>query len=1043
MKERNVVLILVMVLVVACTVQAQVIISADRAGGASGDRSPIGVYTGDSNSLPTEAGGLIAGNYVFSDRDYLWMTPPAQLNGVEYIRTFNSDKGTSATYTVTTSMAARLFIGIDDRFDDPQAIADGIVANFASAGTFTPAGYGPTIAGDGHTLFLYWRDMDPNTYVFQSASSGNNYNTIGAIDPAMDPLPQVDAGPGGVVWNWPATQLNGSVDDADPLDGPAGTLTYGWTEDAGNPTLGVIDDPGALTSGLSIVPVSGDEYTFTLWASDDGGTTTVEDSVTITFKVFGVDKQTVLLVSAVVNEPGHAEEPLIAWLEGLGYAVDTAGMGQAFGEDDNALNSGDDGHPAFLAATGGADIIFFSVSCRGQEYDGDGGEHIWNEIPVPLITQSAEMTEGDNSGGDTTFGWTLEDSRGDDDFDEMRLPPDFNSDRVRLWDFTDATNRADVVMIESMPIADGGVIRATVDNDSRPFWVEFPAGTSFDLHHDPAVAPGKYGIAAADRVFFGAYEYAYNNEGGSATRGPNGGQAYWDSFILPVYKTYLQQILFDLAPDPTFNPPPNADAGPKQAIYLDETDTVTLAGTVTDDDPIDGTPGTLTSYWAKYSGPGTVTFDPADTTDQLAPDATFGASGRYELLLTVSDGTKDANDVVVIVVQDKELVGHWPFDGDAIDASVNSNDGTLAELEEGYPKYDTDAAIGSHSIALADPNASDPNQPHVYLGDAPELDMQSVPVQFTASAWIKTTNTDTQVIIQKGADSGGGIRWMLRTSGGNASIITDDNDDKETATGGYVADGLWHFVLATCEDDGSINIYVDGVFQDDDTGHASDYDLSGTSQKAGRIGAGTDFDMGPDEVNGKVFDGNIDDVRVYNYALSEADILDLADDGPLVANVDAGPDEPSFPWKLGPPDRLYQLNGVVTDNGLGGVGDTLWSTEVGPPDGLGGEYEASFTNFTDPNSKVSFPAAGDYTLRLTVIDTAPAVTVWDTVVITAVPPTCAEVLADGLGMPGDIAGGGLLGDEPDCYVNLVDLVAILANWPACNVPLDPSCDWPF
>ncbi len=618
---------------------------------------------------------------------------------------------------------------------------------------------------------------------------------------------------------------------------------------------------------------------------------------------------------------------------------------------------------------------------------------------------------------------------------------------LQLWDWAGATTYPDspgsIRTSEEIRISPGGTIKATNDGDQRIWWLEFPAGTDFDAGQDDP-DPGQHGIAGEKRVFFGQWQYD-NLAGDGSTRGPGGGQAYWDSYMLPVYKDTLQQVLFDIAPNPIYNPPPKADAGPRQVIYADETLTVTLAGTVSDDPPILGDPGVLTFNWVKRSGPGTVTFTPTDTTDQLAPDATFGASGRYELLLTATDGVKDANDVVVILVQDKELVGHWPFDADYGDDSPSGNNGTVL----GFAAIDGDAAVGAGSLQLGNSSGdTDPNR--ILLGDAPELAMKNLPeANFTVSAWIKTTGTSQQTIIQKGGDDSGGIRWYLRTNGGEASLITDDDDDKETAQGGYVADGLWHFVLGVCDSDG-IRIYVDGVFQDDDErgGDPGDiYDLSGTSQRPGFIGAGTRVsDTGSDATKGIGFDGLIDEVRVYNYALSEADILALAAVGPIVATVDAGPATELFPWKMGPPDRLMDLNGVVTDMGTMEPGDGViqWTTVSGPPDGLGGEHVATFTADDQAVTTASFPVAGVYVLELTVTDSHTAGgSVSGTIEVTAVPPTCDEVLADGLGMPGDIAGGGLLGDEPDCYVNLVDLVAILANWAECNVPLDPSCDWPF
>ena len=76
---------------------AAIITSVDRSGGASNDRTPIGVYDGEADPLASDAGGLADGVGVFSDRDYPYINTPIELVGAEYIRTFNNDKNESGT----------------------------------------------------------------------------------------------------------------------------------------------------------------------------------------------------------------------------------------------------------------------------------------------------------------------------------------------------------------------------------------------------------------------------------------------------------------------------------------------------------------------------------------------------------------------------------------------------------------------------------------------------------------------------------------------------------------------------------------------------------------------------------------------------------------------------------------------------------------------------------------------------------------------------------------------------------------------------------
>ncbi|NLH16685.1 MAG: PKD domain-containing protein, partial [Phycisphaerae bacterium] len=150
----------------------------------------------------------------------------------------------------------------------------------------------------------------------------------------------------------------------------------------------------------------------------------------------------------------------------------------------------------------------------------------------------------------------------------------------------------------------------------------------------------------------------------------------------------------------------------------------------------------------------------------------------------------------------------------------------------------------------------------------------------------------------------------------------------------------------------------------------------------------------------------------------------LAAMGPIAATVNAGPDG-SFLIK---PGLSYQLAGVVTDYGKPDGKTILWTTASGP-----GGAEAAFADPSSPTSTVTFPVAGAYTLKLTVIDDVG--TVEDTVVITTTTPTCADVVAAGLTQKTDL--------NKDCYVNLKDLAILLENWTQCNDPEDEDCIWPF
>ncbi|MBN1457407.1 MAG: LamG domain-containing protein, partial [Sedimentisphaerales bacterium] len=134
----------------------------------------------------------------------------------------------------------------------------------------------------------------------------------------------------------------------------------------------------------------------------------------------------------------------------------------------------------------------------------------------------------------------------------------------------------------------------------------------------------------------------------------------------------------------------------------------------------------------------------------------------------------------------------------------------------------------------------------------------------TCTAWVKTTYVGG-VILSWGDYNVNGARWLLKTDesgalrisvgGGNiigSKIITDDQ---------------WHFVAAVLEDDGSpnadeIKLYVDGV-EDTNTTFVSHEITEGTTNADVLIGAfyyaGSYY----------YYEGIIDDVRIYEFALSD------------------------------------------------------------------------------------------------------------------------------------------------------------------------------
>jgi RHS repeat-associated protein len=101
------------------------------------------------------------------------------------------------------------------------------------------------------------------------------------------------------------------------------------------------------------------------------------------------------------------------------------------------------------------------------------------------------------------------------------------------------------------------------------------------------------------------------------------------------------------------NQPPVVNAGADQLIAFGET--ASLSGTATDDGLPAG--GTLSTSWAKVSGPGTVNFGNAS---QPATTATFSAGGRYVLRLAANDSQSTTSDDLTVTVNQSPTVNAGP-----------------------------------------------------------------------------------------------------------------------------------------------------------------------------------------------------------------------------------------------------------------------------------------------------------------------------------------------------------------------------------------------
>jgi concanavalin A-like lectin/glucanase superfamily protein len=260
-------------------------------------------------------------------------------------------------------------------------------------------------------------------------------------------------------------------------------------------------------------------------------------------------------------------------------------------------------------------------------------------------------------------------------------------------------------------------------------------------------------------------------------------------------------------------------------------------------------------------------------------------------------GMKTSAFVVIVVAvlattfaapADAGLVAWWKLDdgsGDTAVDSVGSYDGALVP-GSGDPVWTTDTPedpdSGSALIFDATPAQG------VNCGDI-EMDAWT---DLSVTTWVKTTNGDRleHRIVNKDQAGVTGNFILMESSHGldnawkfqigdspgtwyRAIWVTDDPND-----------GEWHHLVGVVDNAAdTVRLYVDGVERASVawTG-ATLYDVENEEIA---IGSDSDFDNGTEQM----FDGSIDDVQIYDHALSAAEITYLFENPGEIAQAAAGP----------------------------------------------------------------------------------------------------------------------------------------------------------
>lgn len=246
---------------------------------------------------------------------------------------------------------------------------------------------------------------------------------------------------------------------------------------------------------------------------------------------------------------------------------------------------------------------------------------------------------------------------------------------------------------------------------------------------------------------------------------------------------------------------------------------------------------------------------------------------------------------------------------------------------------------------------------------------------YTESAWFKTTMT-------YGVGTDAPIIWFGGNSSSNVASLGIKNNvleslhyaDDQAFTFAPALNTWYHAVVVYTASNKQVSLYVNGVFQQTLT-HTNNLNLSSSGTA-----------VGGDTVGDRKFSGTIDDARIYNRALSPAEITALYKSTAVVMNAPTNTSLTSGLvglWSFDGKDMNWGTNSALDRSGSGNNGTLVnMSTSTSPVAGKIGQglkFDGSITQYVNAGtpSSINF-GSGAFSIGLwikapTQLTTYPAV----------------------------------------------------------------------
>ncbi len=260
----------------------------------------------------------------------------------------------------------------------------------------------------------------------------------------------------------------------------------------------------------------------------------------------------------------------------------------------------------------------------------------------------------------------------------------------------------------------------------------------------------------------------------------------------------------------------------------------------------------------------------------------------YRIVVTNSQGSITSSPAILTVLPPPALVGEW-FTGaqsladqsgftpagthDGID-DIGFNNAQWASGDS--PVGHTGSSIlfdGSYAVGITNSLNTDSNYQATF-----DLTLSK---KMTVAFWAKYTAPDAKPFVAKNGTS---VGWQFQndTTTTNPEFTLKGTSTANLQSTSNVTDGNWHHYAGTWDGTTGIrSVYVDGVLT------ASLMSDLGTMTTAGNyrllLGGRDTVGTGDANINGPFFNGQLYDVRIYNYALSQSQVQTLAGVTPTVS----------------------------------------------------------------------------------------------------------------------------------------------------------------